>query len=126
MIKTIKIGSKNYDMKASAFTMFSYKNETGRDILKDIKAINEIYSKIESLPEEEREMAWLGEFQSIIEIALKMSYVMALEFNPKLGDYKDFLKGIDTLSDDNMGWIQEVLGLAINPLFGRIQSSQNK
>lgn len=126
MIKTVKIGSNNIDMKSSAYTMFSYKDETGRDILKDIKAINETYERIEKLPEAERDMAWLGEFTGIIELALKMTYIMAKEFNPQTPDYKTFLKGLDTLTDNNMSWIQEVLELAISPLLGRIQSSQNK
>lgn len=123
MIKTITLGNKNYDMKSSAYTMFAYKDETGRDLLNDIKSINEVYEKINGLPEEKREMAWLGEFSEIVELGLKMAYIMTKENNPLIGDFKTFAKNIDSINENGMNWMQEVLQLAINPLLGRIQSS---
>ena len=42
MQKQIKIGEKEYLMKASAYTTFAYKDTTGRSLFKDIQKLSNI------------------------------------------------------------------------------------
>ena len=42
MEKKIRISEKDYQMKASALTQFSYKNETGRSFLTDLQKLTEL------------------------------------------------------------------------------------
>lgn len=42
MRKVIKIGDKEYSMKASAYTQFKYKNDTGRSLLCDIQSLSDL------------------------------------------------------------------------------------
>ena len=126
MVKTVKIGSKEYNLKSSAFTMFSYKNETGRDLLKDLEQLNTTVSKINKLSEEEQASAWLTEFTPIIEKALKITHIMIKEQDKSFMEYEEWLKDIDCLFNGEMSWITEVIEVAIAPFFGRIQNSQNR
>ena len=46
MEKIIRISNKDYKMKASALTQFSYKNETGRSFLKDLQKSSILSSSV--------------------------------------------------------------------------------
>ena len=64
MERIIKISNKDYKMKASALTQFSYRNETGRSFLKDVQKLAEI---------DENDMDAIDE---LTELILKVAYVM--------------------------------------------------
>ena len=106
MKKIIKIGGNEYSMKASAFTQFAYKNETGRSLLGDIgmisKMTDEDYTDLEKI-------------EPIINLILDMSFVMIKEADDKqITNREEFLKSIDSLFD-NVDWINEVMTLALSP-----------
>lgn len=106
MKKIITIGGNEYSMKASAFTQFAYKNETGRSLLGDIgmisKMTDEDYTDLEKI-------------EPIINLILDMSFVMIKEADDKqITNREEFLKSIDSLFD-NVDWINEVMTLALSP-----------
>lgn len=123
MVRTIKIGYKSYDLKASAYTMFLYKDKTGRNLLEDIGYINEKYNAIIKLQEDEQSNAWLGELTGIIEKILKLAHLMIQEQNPSFKSYEEWLKELDYLMDDT-SWIMEVLEVGISPFCGRVSNSE--
>lgn len=113
MKKTIKIGDKSYFMKSSAYTQFKYRNDTGRRLLDDIQKV----SKINNLPEEEQ----VTQVDDILDLILRIAYIMIDEADEKqVGNFEEFLKGIDGLFDDPK-WIQEVIELAAAPISRGIQ-----
>lgn len=117
MVKTINIGGKNYDLKSSAFTVFAYKDQMGRDLLKDISSINDLYNDIQKLPEEKQESAWLNKYTDILETILNLAYIMIKEQDKSFKEYKEWLKDLDKLSV-NPNWIMEILEIAISPFQG--------
>lgn len=123
MLKTVNIGNKDYVLKSSAYTIFAYKNETGRDLLVDLNSINEKYIKISKLTEEEQNSAWMNEVTGIIENSLKIAHIMIRENDKAFKEYKEWLKDIDELLE-NPNWIMEVLEVGIAPFRGRIQKIQ--
>ena len=125
MLKTVNIGKKDYVLKSSAYTIFAYKNETGRDLLVDLNSINEKYIKISKLTEEEQNSAWMNEITGIIENTLKIAHIMIRENDKTFKEYKEWLKDIDELLE-NPNWIMEVLEVGIAPFRGRIQGIQQE
>lgn len=119
MLKTVNIGKKDYVLKSSAYTIFAYKNETGRDLLVDLNSINEKYIKISKLTEEEQNSAWMNEITGIIENALKIAHIMIRENDKTFKEYNEWLKDIDELLE-NPNWIMEVLEVGIAPFRGKI------
>mgnify|MGYP003303889426 CR=1 FL=1 len=53
MEKIIRISGRDYKMKASALTQFSYKNETGRSFLTDLQKLTELKDMKEEYSQEE-------------------------------------------------------------------------
>lgn len=114
MIKTIKLGGKDYQMKASAYTQFAYKNETGRSFLDDISKLthfkdtdsNDVAEVMKTL-------------EPIINIVLDVSYIMINEAQPNtFTNREEFYKSIDSiLDDDNLSSITEIIELAVSPLY---------
>ena len=123
MIKNVKIGKTDYVLKSSAFTIFAYKDETGRDLLSDINSINKKYIEISKVSEEEQDSLWLEEITPIIEHTLKIAYIMIKEVDKNFKDYKEWLKDLEELLE-NPNWIMEVLEVAIAPFRGRVQETQ--
>lgn len=113
MEKIITISNKDYKMKASALTQFSYKNETGRSFLKDLQKLTSIEG---------------NEFDAIDEVSdlvLKMAYIMIREADKnQVTNYEEFLSNIDDLFG-NPEWLQQVLELACSPLSRQLQTNQN-
>ena len=108
MRKTIKISGKEYQMKASAYTQFKYKDETGRRMLKDLQEI----AKLQDANEEEM----IAGLDDLTEVILKMAYVMIMEADAsQVKSYEDFLKGIDNLYE-NTDWINDVIEVATSPI----------
>lgn len=123
MLKTIKIGNQEYNMKSSAFTPFKYKNEYGKDLLKEIAKINSKNKEINKLPVEDRDEAWLGEFSDILEMALRIAYTMIIEYDKNFKPYENWLEEIDNLFE-NTSWLQEVMELAMSTFRGGVPHKQ--
>lgn len=113
MQKIIKIGEKEYSMKASAFTQFAYKNETGRSFLSDLKKLSELKG----------EDSDVDKLDNVMDLILQVSYVMIRESNEsQVTNFESFLKGIDDLYSDP-SWIEEVITLAISPISRQLQKN---
>ena len=113
MEKIIRISNKDYKMKASALTQFSYRNETGRSFLKDVQKLAEI---------DETDMDAIDE---LTELILKVAYVMIKEADKtQITNFEEFLSNIENLYD-NTEWISEVLELACSPLSRQLQRNKN-
>lgn len=126
MVKTVKIGNKEYDLKSSAYTMFKYKNDMNRDLLKDISMINDKYTEISNLPKEEQDIKWISEISGILDMALHLAYIMIQEQDSSFTvSYENWLKELDALCEDTE-WIPNVLEVGISPFLGRIQNSQQQ
>lgn len=112
MVKTITINGTKYDMKASAYTQFAYKNLTGRSFLADIQ-------KLTNLKEDD-----LLQVDGLIEILLDISFVMIQENDPKkFTNEEEFIKSISNLFDEPQ-WIEDVIALAVTPLSGNLQKDK--
>ena len=115
MRKTITINGKEYIAKASAYTQFKYKNDTGRRMMSDLQRISKITEKTE-----EEQMEYIEE---LLEITLKMAYIMIEEADSsQLTTYDDFLKSIDGVFD-NQEWITDIILLASAPLSRGIETN---
>lgn len=114
MIKTIKLGGKEYQMKASAYTQFAYKDETGRSFLDDLSKLTE-FKGVDT----ENTAEMLKALEPVLNIVLDVSYIMINEATPNtFNNRDDFYKSIDTiLDDDNMESITEIIELAISPIY---------
>ncbi len=107
MQKQIKIGEKEYLMKASAYTTFAYKDTTGRSLFKDIQKLSNINLDNDDIQ--------LEVIEPVISLVLDMAYVMIDEADSKQVVNKDeFLKSIDSLFND-YDWINDVITLALSP-----------
>ena len=114
MEKIIRISTKDYKMKASALTQFSYKNETGRSFLNDLQTLTELKDNVD-----------MNALDNVTELVLKIAFIMAKEADKtQATNYEEFLGGIESLYDDT-NWIQEVLELACSPLSRQLQTNQN-
>lgn len=108
MKKIINIGGKDYTLKASAYTQFKYRNDTGRKMLQDLQEL----AKLQNADED----TMIGGIEDLTEMVLKMAYVMIEEADStQVKSYDEFLKGIENLYDD-INWINEVIELATSPL----------
>lgn len=117
MEKVITISKKNYQMKASAITQFSYKNLTGRSFLKDLQDL----TKLKKTKNNSFEIEQLN---IVTEVILKIAYTLIKESDKlhnstQVTDYESFLSEIDSLYDDS-NWINEVIELACTPISGRL------
>lgn len=116
MKKIIKIDSKDYTMQSSALTQFSYKDETGRSFLQDLKKLSQLSNKKIDMDD----LEILDEINNLI---LPMAYIMIKEADStQVTDYKSFLKGIHSLFED-FSWVEEVILLACSPLSGQLQNN---
>ena len=117
MEKIIRISNKDYRMKASALTQFSYRNETGRSFLTDLQKLTELKDIGEDFNKN------IEALDSVSDLLLKMAYIMVKEADKsQTTNYEEFLGGIESLYDDTK-WIQEVLELACSPLSRQIQNN---
>ncbi len=123
MVKTIKIGSNEYNMKSSAFTPFKYKSDYGTDLLKDIGKLNTKNKEISKLPKNQQDEAWLNELSDILEMALRIAYTMITEYKKDFKPYENWLEEIDNLFN-NTEWIKEVMELAMSTFRGRVSNKE--
>ena len=120
MEKIITISNKDYKMKASALTQFSYKDETGRSFLTDLQKLTELKDIGDDFAKN------IDALDSVSNLILKMAYIMTREADKnQVNNFEEFLGGIESLYDDT-AWIQEVLMLACSPLSRQLQTNQNK
>ena len=123
MEKTIKIGSKEYKMSSSAYTQFKYKNDTGRSLMQDLAEFETKYKDLLNIKEEDVNASMLGQVDEIIELVLRVAYIMAHENDKTQAQtYEDFLKQIDDYYSD-MTWLTEVVELATAPFQRRVQAN---
>lgn len=114
MEKIIRISNKDYKMKASALTQFSYRDETGRSFLGDLQKITEI-----------KDFKNISSLDDISELVLKMAYVMTREADKtQCTNFEEFLGGIENLYDEQQ-WIQDVIVLACSPISRQLQANKN-
>lgn len=117
MEKNIKISNKEFKMKASALTQFSYRNETGRSFLTDLEKLTELKNIGDDLSTS------IDALDNVSELLLKMAFIMAREADKnQAANYEEFLGSIENLYD-NTSWIKEVLELACSPLSRQIQNN---
>lgn len=118
MEKVINISGKEFQMKASALTQFSYKNFTGRSFLEDLKSLVK-------LKEDDESSIPIVELDNVTELLLKIAYILIKESDKEhntsqIIDYDSFLGSLETLYDDEK-WIYEVLELACTPISRQLQ-----
>lgn len=114
MEKIITISNKDYKMKASALTQFTYRDETGRSFLSDLQ-------KLIGIDENNYEA-----IDDVSQIVLKMAYIMIREADKtQATNYEEFLSNIDDLFG-NPEWLQQVIELACSPLSRQLQTNQDK
>ena len=119
MEKIITISNKDYKMKASALTQFSYKNETGRSFLTDLQKL----TKLKDIQNDFEES--IDALDGISDLILKMAYIMVREADKsQANNFEEFLGGIESLYD-NTEWILQVLELACSPLSRQLQTNKN-
>lgn len=117
MEKIIRISNKDYKMKASALTQFSYRNETGRSFLTDLQKLTELKDIGEDFTSN------IEALDNVSDLLLRMAYIMSKEADKSQAtNYEEFLGGIENLYD-NTSWIQEVLELACSPLSRQLQNN---
>ena len=141
MEKIVKIGTKEYKMKASGYTLFAYKNEFKSDLLKDLKKVvasfkdvdlNAVKKSNETETTENKDVNLndtlldnLDLFDGVsdmIDILYKISFIMIREADKnQVANFEEFLKNIDTMLDDN-DWISDVIDLVTSPFGGRAKA----
>lgn len=124
MEKIINISGKDFKIKSSAFTPFSYKNETGRDLIKDINLVNKLNNEISAIEDEDKQNEkWLDELSGILEMVLKMTHVMIKEADKSIMSFEDWLKSLDDIMG-NTAWVNTVLEVGLAPISGRLQNNK--
>jgi len=124
MKKKIRIGNKNLEIKSSAYTMFGYKDFTGRDLMADLNKINNLYKKTQKMNQEQTKDFWLSNFNSIFNLTLELAYTLAKEADDGISSYKEWLSSIDNLMQDPK-WIKDVLEVGMSPFRGKLQNNQH-
>lgn len=114
MQKKIMLGGKEYLMKASAYTQFAYKNETGRSLLDDISKLT-AFQNVDT----DDVMESMKALEPVINIVLDVSYIMINEATPNtFVNREDFYKSIDSILDEgNMDSITDIITLALSPIY---------
>ncbi len=119
MEKIIRISNKDYRMKASALTQFTYRDETGRSFLTDLQKLTELKDIGEDFNKN------IDALDNVSDLLLKMAFIMTREADKsQAANYEEFLGGIENLFDDTT-WIQDVLELACSPLSRQLQNNKN-
>jgi len=111
MQKVITISNQKYTIKSSAWTQFKYKNDTGRNLLSDLQALQK---KIEGKSESEL----IASLDDMLGVLMRITYNLIEEAgDDKVKSYEDFLKNVDDLFSDTQ-WLIDTLEVAIAPLSG--------
>ena len=121
-MKEITIGTKTFTMKASAYTQFKYKNDTGRSLIKDLTELGKKYENIGEMKEEDA-IDRFDDLDDFIVTALRIAYIMSMEGKSFAGSFENYLMEIDNYLD-NLDWIGEVVELAVSPLSRNLQANK--
>lgn len=119
MKKTIKIGNKEFEIKSSAFTMFSYKNKYGRDLLEDMLLVKD---RVFGIKEQNNSDEQVRNIMPIIEVVLNLCYAMAEEADPSIKEQSEWLKEIDDIFGNNT-WINDVIEVGMSPFRRTVQET---
>ena len=120
-MKRIKIGSKEFDMKSSAYTQFKYKDITGKSLIKDLTALGKKYENFDKIDENEA-IERFDDLDEFIMTALRIAFIMIIEGKSFNGSFEGYLMEIDNYLED-LTWISEVVELALSPLSRNIQTN---
>lgn len=129
--KTINICGKDYEVSCNAYTRFLYKKMFGVGIMKDMKKLNDFSVKQNEIrkelekdkklsPEEIEQqvgMQILEDVDDLIDVILKIAYILIYTENNKVESFEDWLKGIESI-DLGSPWVQEVTELAVDSFHG--------
>lgn len=111
MQRVITISNQKYTIKSSAWTQFKYKNDTGRNLLSDLQALQK---KIEGKSESEL----IASLDDMLGVLMRITYNLIEEAgDDKVKSYDEFLKNVDDLFSDTQ-WLLDTLEVAIAPLSG--------
>ena len=109
MDKVVKIGEKEYKMKSSAWTLFSYKNDT--PLYRFLCHKKNIKQELK----EDKLLDVMDMSSDMIETLTQLAYTMIKEADKnQVESYESFLKGIDNLFSKSSDWINEVVELGIS------------
>lgn len=100
MLKTIKIGERNYDMRSSALTAMIYKNLFGKDLIAQLQETKESKSNLDLFKELAFVMAWQA-------IPKKEKITEALK-SLSLADYYEWIDGIEEIDFYNEEVLREI------------------
>lgn len=104
MDKLVKIGNNSYHMRSSLYTPYKYRQDTGKDLLEEIKVLNPKEAKVEMM-----EMVY-----KVIDIAYVMMAEYSNYYHEKMVTKEEWLMNIDNILEDT-DWIYDVLTLAMYP-----------
>lgn len=123
MEKTIKIGSKEFKMSSSAYTLIKYKNDTGRSLMQDLAEFETKYKDLLNMKEDNINVNILGQVDEIMEMILRIAFIMTNEKDKSQAQtFDDFLKQIDNYYEE-LDWLNEVVELATSPFQRRVQAN---
>lgn len=111
MRKTITISGKEYEMKANAHILWSYRREFGTELFDDASLVSDKLRKALDLPKEEQNFYIMSVWGDVTGKVLQMAYVMILEGDETFMPFEKWLKEVDDLTTDQ-NWLNEVLALA--------------
>lgn len=123
MKKTIKIGTKEFQMSSSAYTQFKYKDITGKSFIKDLTDLAKKYESMKKDATQEEAIEKFDDLDEFITTALRVAYIMSCEGKSFNGSFDEYLMNIDNYLE-NTDWISEVVDLAISPLSRNIQANK--
>lgn len=114
MKKIVNINGNEYTIQSSAYTLFAYKDLTGREMLEDIQKLSD---------SQELSTGKLTLIGDLIYVLLDLLYVMYREATPNGKEKKDLLKELDGIFDDP-SWANDVMECAVSPLSRQLQTSK--
>lgn len=129
--KTINICGKDYEVSCNAYTRFQYRKMFGVGVMQDMKILKDFSNKQNKIKkeleedkklsqkeiEEELSTRILEDVDDVIDVALRIAYILIYTENDKIESFEDWLKGIETI-DLSSPWIQEVTEFAVNSFHG--------
>lgn len=100
MLKTIKIGEKHYDMRASALTAIIYKSLFGKDLISQLQETKETKTNLDLFKELAFVMCWQAEPK-------QMKTTEALK-SLSMSDYYEWIDEIEEMDFYNEDVLREI------------------
>lgn len=111
MRKVITISGKDYEMKANAHILWTYRREFGTELFDDSAYVSKTLQEAILKPQEEQNMFILKHYGELSMKVLQMAYVMIIECDEHFMPFEKWLKEVDDLIS-NKDWMNEVMALA--------------